>query len=153
METKIYLAYGSNMDLAQMKVRCPGARLLGAGRLEGWRLLFKGSRTGAYATIEREAGKHVPVLLWRVTAEDEKSLDRYEGFPDFYYKRQIQAVTVNAAGRDCGRTRGMAYVMHEERRFGLPQEWYAALLERAYEKFGFEQEILREALAYTAEHC
>ncbi len=47
----------------------------------------------------------------------------------------------------------MAYVMHEERRFGLPQEWYAALLERAYENFGFEKEILREALAYTAEHC
>lgn len=133
METKIYLAYGSNMDLAQMKARCRGARLLGAGRLDGWRLLFKGSRTGAYATIEREAGKHVPVLLWRVTAEDEKSLDRYEGFPDFYYKRQLQAVTVNAAGRDCGRTRGMAYVMHEERRFGLPQGWYAALLERTYE--------------------
>lgn len=35
METKIYLAYGSNMDLAQMKARCPGARLLGAGRLDG----------------------------------------------------------------------------------------------------------------------
>lgn len=95
----------------------------------------------------------MPVLLWRVTAEDEKSLDRYEGFPDFYYKRQIQAVTVNAAGRDCGRTRGMAYVMHEERRFGLPQGWYAALLERAYENFGFEKEILREALAYTAKYC
>ncbi len=47
----------------------------------------------------------------------------------------------------------MAYVMHEERRFGLPQEWYAALLERAYENFGFEKEILREALAYTEEHC
>ena len=153
METKLYLAYGSNMDLAQMKVRCPGARLLGAGRLDGWRLLFKGSGPGAYATIEREAGKHVPVLLWRVTAEDEKSLDRYEGFPDFYYKRQIQAVTVNAAGRDCGRTRGMAYVMHEERRFGLPQEWYAVLLEQAYENFGFEKEILWEALAYTAKYC
>ena len=78
---------------------------------------------------------------------------RYDGLPDCYNKRHIQAGTVNAAGRDCGRTRGMAYVMHEERRFGLPQEWYAALLERAYERFGFEQEILREALAYTAEHC
>lgn len=49
---KLYIAYGSNMDEKQMAGRCPTARLLGTSELEGYRLLFKGSKTGAYATIE-----------------------------------------------------------------------------------------------------
>ena len=80
MKTKMYIAYGSNMDLEQMQRRCPEAELLGTGRLEKWRLMFKGSKTGAYATIEREKGKSVPILLWRITEMDEERLDRYEGF-------------------------------------------------------------------------
>ena len=47
MKTKMYIAYGSNMDLEQMQSRCPDAELLGTGRLENWRLMFKGSKTGA----------------------------------------------------------------------------------------------------------
>ena len=47
MKTKMYIAYGSNMDLEQMQHRCPEAELLGAGHLENWRLMFKGSKTGA----------------------------------------------------------------------------------------------------------
>ena len=31
-QPKIYFAYGSNLNLEDMKVRCPTARLLGAGR-------------------------------------------------------------------------------------------------------------------------
>ena len=71
MKTKMYIAYGSNMDVEQMQHRCPEAELLGTGRLENWRLMFKGSKTGAYATIEREKGKNVPSLLWRITEMDE----------------------------------------------------------------------------------
>ena len=145
METKLYLAYGSNMDLAQMKARCPGARLLGAGRLDGWRLLFKGSRTGAYATIEREVGKHVPVLLWRVTAEDEKSLDRYEGFPDFYYKREMK---VRYKGIRSGKYRtvtAFVYIMHEDRPIGIPTDFYMRTCLKGYETFGFDEDVLLDA--------
>lgn len=45
--SRIYIAYGSNMDMEQMKFRCPDAQLLGTGILENWRLMFKGSKTGA----------------------------------------------------------------------------------------------------------
>ena len=54
---KRYIAYGSNMDEGQMAHRCPAARLLGQTEVEGYRLLFKGSLTGAYATIEPQEGK------------------------------------------------------------------------------------------------
>lgn len=147
--SKIYIAYGSNMDEAQMDYRCPWATLLGTGYLEGWRLMFKGSLTGAYATIEREAGFTVPVLLWRITADDEARLDRYEGFPRFYYKKHIKAIKTDAYGEEIGTIQGMAYIMHENRRLGEPTIMYYDVLDRAYEKFGFDQEILDEAYEYS----
>ena len=131
MKTKMYIAYGSNMDLEQMQRRCPEAELLGTGRLENWRLMFKGSKTGAYATIEREKGQNVPILLWRITEMDEERLDHYEGFPTFYYKHTIQVVKTDADGKPCGTTRGMAYIMHEERKLGIPSMEYFDILHRA----------------------
>ena len=147
--SKIYIAYGSNMDLAQMAHRCPEAQLLGTGLLEGWRLMFKGSLTGAYATIEREKGLTVPILLWRISASDEERLDRYEGFPSFYYKRTIQAVKTDEHGVRTGITRGMAYIMHEERKLGTPSMHYLEVLAKAYEKFGFDEKILGDAYDYS----
>ena len=151
MKGRIYIAYGSNMDLEQMKFRCPKAELLGTGLLEGWRLMFKGSKTGAYATIEREKGLMVPVVLWRITATDEANLDYYEGFPTFYYKRIIQVTKTDANGIRCGLLRGMAYIMHEERPLEVPSLHYLDTLDRAYLKFGFDEEILGDAYDYSWE--
>ena len=46
-QPKIYFAYGSNLNLEDMKVRCPTARLLGAGRAERHELMFRGHTPGA----------------------------------------------------------------------------------------------------------
>ena len=40
---KIYLAYGSNLNLAQMRYRCPAARALATTTVEDWKLVFRGS--------------------------------------------------------------------------------------------------------------
>ncbi|MBE6105362.1 gamma-glutamylcyclotransferase family protein [Anaerovibrio lipolyticus] len=146
MKGRIYIAYGSNMSVEQMKFRCSDAQLLGTGLLEGWRLMFKGSLTGAY---EREKGLAVPILLWRISAADEERLDRYEGFPSFYYKRTIQAVKTNENGVRIGHTRGMAYIMHEERKLGIPSGHYLRILDEAYKKFSFDEEILGDAYDYS----
>ena len=139
MKKKIYVAYGSNMDLAQMAHRCPQAELLGKGTIKDWRLLFKGSQTGSYATIERMRGYTVPVLLWQISKADEGRLDIYEGFPGFYYKQIVEVETEH------GLEKGMAYIMHEERKLGIPTARYYDVLERAYKAFGFNQRILRDA--------
>ena len=86
---KYYLAYGSNLNVRQMMHRCPGAKPVGKMVLEGYELLFKGSKTGSYLTIEKKRGGKVPVGIWQVTEQHEKALDRYEGFPVFYYKKEI----------------------------------------------------------------
>lgn len=145
--SKLYIAYGSNMDEEQMAYRCPSAKLVGVCLLRDWRLMFKGSLTGAYATIEEAAGFRVPALFWKIGKEDEKQLDHYEGYPTFYYKKNIEVLLPDKTLK-----KGMAYVMHEERKLGIPSGHYYKILEDAYEKFAFDKHILQEAWSYSCQN-
>ena len=89
MKKRYYIAYGSNLNIRQMRMRCPSARIIGISEIPEYELLFKGSKTGFYLTIEPKKGSRVPVAAWEVSAEDEQALDRYEGFPTFYYKKEM----------------------------------------------------------------
>ena len=90
MNKRYYIAYGSNLNIYQMRFRCPNARIIGTAVIPNYELLFKGSKTGSYLTIEPKKGSSVPVAVWETTAEDELALDRYEGYPTFYYKKEIE---------------------------------------------------------------
>ena len=90
MVKKYYVAYGSNLNVKQMIMRCPNARIVGTSEIPDYELLFKGSKTGSYLTIEPKAGASVPVGVWKVNNTDEAALDRYEGFPTFYYKTELE---------------------------------------------------------------
>ena len=89
MERRYYIAYGSNLNVRQMKYRCPTARIIGTSVIKDYELLFKGSKTGSYLTIEKKKGEQVPVVIWETKESDELALDRYEGCPQFYYKTEI----------------------------------------------------------------
>ena len=71
-------------------MRCPSARIIGTAEIPDYELLFKGSKTGSYLTVEPKTGESVPVAVWETTEEDEAALDRYEGFPAFYYKAEMK---------------------------------------------------------------
>ena len=91
---RLYIAYGSNLNLEQMGRRCPTAEVVGTAMLKDWRLRFRGGDHSAVATIERDKGFQVPVLVWRIQPRDEAALDRYEGFP-FLYRKETLCVVVN----------------------------------------------------------
>lgn len=142
---KYYIAYGSNMDERQMAVRCRDAVLTGTGFIQGYELLFKGSLIGCYATIESKEQSRVPVTVWTISKADEKRLDRYEGFPTFYYKKDIEVQMKD------GTITGLVYIMHEDRHCGMPFPWYYEQMDRDYQKFGFDRTILKNALAISKE--
>ena len=56
MKNKLYVAYGSNLNLPQMLVRCPTAKVVGASEIKDYALVFRGGRYGAVATIEPKEG-------------------------------------------------------------------------------------------------
>ena len=143
---KLYLAYGSNLNVPQMRRRCPNATIVGTATIPDYQLLFKGSKTGAYLTIEKKPGSSVPVGVWSVTAHDEMELDVYEGFPNFYYKAEM---TVEVKGIKSGKKRSrkaFVYIMREERELGTPSQFYVDVCKAGYETFGFDPEFLREAI-------
>lgn len=151
MQKRYYIAYGSNLNLRQMKWRCPTARLIGTARLDGWRLLFKGSKTGSYLTIGQEKGYSVPLAVWEVQPQDEQRLDHYEGAPDFYYKKEME---IDVRGLRSGlirRRQAFVYIMHEERPVGVPSRNYIATCVEGYRDFGFDLRILADALDYSKE--
>lgn len=144
---KYYVAYGSNMHLRQMAYRCPNAILYGTGILKGWRLIFRGSKTGAYATIEECESQDVPVVIWQITPLCERSLDIYEGYPTFYQKH---IVTVEL---DPGAIQGMVYIMDEHCQPGKPSYRYVETVWQGYMDNGFGTVPLSEALTYNEFEC
>ncbi|MCI6060861.1 MAG: gamma-glutamylcyclotransferase [Dorea sp.] len=142
---KYYLAYGSNLNVAQMRWRCPDARALGTATIEDYRLLFKGSKTGSYLTIEAQEGAQVPVAVWEVSEEDEKRLDRYEGFPTFYYKKELELTFTGIKTGKKRKRKCFVYIMHEDRPIGIPSRSYVETCIEGYRDFGFNLKYLKDA--------
>lgn len=142
---KYYLAYGSNLNVEQMARRCPGAEVVGTAFIEGYELLFKGSKTGSYLTIEQSPDSRVPVAVWAVNGAHEAALDRYEGFPTFYYKKNFKVKVKYPSGRSRTVT-AFAYIMHEDHILGCPGQWYVDVCAEGYQFFGFDLQYLRDAV-------
>ena len=127
-----YIAYGSNMVEEQMAHRCPSAKLIGTGYLPNHQLEFY-----LHATVKhtRAHGAKVPVAVWEISEEDERSLDRYEGFPSYYIKAQRKVKMM-----DGSEIRGMIYLMNYLRISPPASEYYDGI-ETAYMKLGFTDDI------------
>ena len=142
--SRIYLAYGSNMNLEQMDYRCPDAKLLGTAVLDGYRLMFRRKRRPV-ATIEKEAGCSVPVVLWEITEDCEESLDEYEGYPFLYTKTDIR---LPFNGR---MITAMAYVMTPCHELGAPHEDYYQTILKGYRDNNLDPEPLDEAVRWSSD--
>ena len=153
MNKRYYIAYGSNLNIYQMRFRCPTARIIGTAVVPDYELLFKGSKTGSYLTIEPKKGSSVPVAVWETTADDELALDRYEGYPTFYYKKEL---TLPIKGIKTGKVRNRkvyVYIMHEDRPIGVPSIYYMKTCLDGYDTFYFDKQILLNAYKNSMEMC
>ena len=135
-----YIAYGSNMVQEQMAVRCPDARLIGTGYISGARLEFY-----LHATVEKTGNNRnrVPVAVWEINDADERSLDRYEGYPSYYIKEEWP-VHMN----DGSEITGMIYLMNMVRNSPPVNSYYNGIA-AAYRRLGLSSQIrtvLRPAL-------
>lgn len=144
---KLYLAYGSNLSLDQMAWRCPHAYPVAAATLKDHRLLYKGSQTGSYLTVEPSEGDAVPLIVWKIDASDEAMLDRYEGCPGFYYKKDVEVELHSLLdGSPMGTATGLIYIMPEERHLGRPSLDYVQICLGGYERFHLTTKYLDKAL-------
>lgn len=87
----IYFAFGSNLSISQMRERCPGCEPVGPALLRGRELGFAYLSQnfppgGAADVVESDEGK-VWGALYRLTASDLESLDRFEHVGNGGYRR------------------------------------------------------------------
>ncbi len=144
--TRIYIAYGSNMNIEQMKKRCPNSRRLGVSQIEGYALEFHGCK-GAVATIVLREDSRVPVVIWEISERDELNLDRYEGFPRLYFKKDFQIFL----GKH--KVNAFAYIMSGGYDVGIPSEYYFNTILEGYTDNGIDTKPLFSALFTAKEHC
>jgi len=145
MMVKLYIAYGSNLNLEQMANRCPTAKVVGTSEIKDHKLVFRGPHAHAVATVEPCKGESVPALVWQITPNDEKALDRYEGWPHLYRKEtlkvKVDKKTVNT----------MVYIMNEGRPLEQPGCYYYSTIIEGYNSAGFDVEYLRKAVENSYE--
>jgi gamma-glutamylcyclotransferase (GGCT)/AIG2-like uncharacterized protein YtfP len=143
MMKKLYFAYGANTDQDSMMMRCPNAKPINKAVLWDFMLVFR-----RVADIIPNNNHVVEGGLWEITNACEKSLDLFEGFPNFYTKQEVY-VKVKGEDRPVS---AMAYVMNtDDMNFTPPPSSYHSTLQRGYRHFGIPYEQLSEAVERSSE--
>ena len=138
-----YLAYGSNLNISDMKIRCPKARLVGNAILNDHRLLFCGEPQASWLTVKPCKGEYVPVGIWEIAASDEASMDIYEGYPELYDKKTITVSFHNEM------VEALIYIMNDMFSEAVPAQSYVDACVQGYHDFSMDIHILEKALR----HC
>lgn len=144
---RLYIAYGSNLDTWQMRHRCPGARPVAKSWLHDYRLVFQGMPLNAHANVIPEKGQEVPVVVWEISAANEKALDRYEGVRAGYYTKEYFTIEV-----DGEMVEALIYIMCP-RDFNLPSDGYLETIAYGYHDFNFDIRYLNEAAKHAHRHA
>ncbi len=98
-----YFAYGSNLLPARLRARTPSARLVGTGRLDGYRMAFDHvSRTDGSAKcgIAPARGSVVHGAVFVLPVAERPALDRAEDLGTGY-DRLVLPIRVDAAEQPC----------------------------------------------------
>ena len=131
----LYGAYGANLNMANMEVRCPQAKPILGFNLVGYRLVFN-----SVADIVKDKDTKVPIGLWKITKEGEKSLDRYEGYPHLYKKIRLKIDVPGFKGQKV-----MFYVMRRKG-VALPPASYFDTIAQGYDDFALDKDYLNWAV-------
>ncbi len=139
----LYWAYGSNLNVAAMKARCPGAQKFAPLFVPDGALVFRG-----VADVVLREGGEVPGGLWWITAANERTLDVYEGVrAGFYLKRYMKLKIKNKKrGGKPEVHRCLFYQMSISQGIYPPSEGYLDCIAEGYRDFGLPLSALDAAL-------
>ena len=88
-----YFAFGSNMNKERMVDRNAEFSEMLKGILKEWKLVFNkinSKKNGAgFANIEPEKDSVVEGIIYKVNEETLQKLDRFEGVPDHYFRKNM----------------------------------------------------------------
>ena len=130
----LYFAYGSNLNIFQMKRRCKDSKFLKKIKLKDFRLTFRSKYRAA--DIEPKKNSIVPGALFEISKSDERKLDIYEDYPILYKK-----IYFTYYGKKI-----MTYTMSKKTSFRYPTERYLNVVKRGYKDCKLDKKFLIKAL-------
>jgi hypothetical protein len=119
-----------------MTMRCPKAINLGSCTLQGFELKFR-----LHADIDQVEGSEMEGVLWDITEDCERALDRLEGYPFYYDKVEIIVIPDKPVNNNT-RILAMAYVMASKGPEELPSNGYEQCLIDGYTANGLDVDKL-----------
>jgi gamma-glutamylcyclotransferase (GGCT)/AIG2-like uncharacterized protein YtfP len=137
-----YFAYGSNLYPKRMKKRCPQSEPCGRGILPGYRMVFcRHPRRGTgVASVETLGGNKVTGMVYRISDEDLKRLDRHEGYPHLYRRIEVR-VKIDSRWQWC-----LTYQLPKGYAYERPDPAYLELIRAGYLAWELPIDELYEAL-------
>jgi hypothetical protein len=172
--THHYFAYGSNMNLMQMKQRCTSAKVFGIARLPGYRVDFYGYSAiwdGAQETVVPDKKSEVWGVLYDLKFFDFEQLDahvdaRFDGTgPYFHYPVDVidmQKETIDAMiyKKDkCGEEMSpsmeyLNFIIQGAKEQGLPAEYVAILQNKLTRPASYAVPIIKKTkFSWTSATC
>ena len=130
----LYFAYGSNLNLFQMKRRCKDSIFLKKINLKDFRLTFRSKYRAA--DIEPKKNSIVSGGLFDISKSDEKKLDVYEDYPILYRKFYFTYYGKKV----------MTYTMVKKTPFRFPTERYLNVVKKGYKDCGLDSKYLTQGL-------
>ena len=136
---KLYFAYGSNLNHEQMQLRCKDVEYIKNIFLESYKLSFCAvSRDYGVANVVKKSGSKVPGGLWKISEEDEKVLDDYEGYLNLYSKEYF-----NTNGEKV-----LFYIIKNDFKYKTPLRRYLNTINQGYIDCNLDREYLKKRLSH-----
>lgn len=138
---ELYFAYGSNMDLEQMKARCPRShKFLGVGELYDWEF-FINSR--GVANIIMNGDSEVYGLLFKITERCLNCLDMHEGYPRIYGRLELPVKFGNEE-----EVNAWVYIDNNFLEVGKPRTNYLERIVEVAQKFEFPEDYIKHLKSF-----
>jgi len=138
---RYYYSYGSNMDIGQMKKRCPNANFQGKFILEKYKFIIN---CRGVATIIPDETCNLEGILWTISSDDENNLDKYEGVP-ILYKKNIISVSNTSKEEFIS---ALIYIATNTS-IGLARPKYIELILKAAKLHKFSEKYIEEIKKWT----
>lgn len=131
----LYFAYGSNLNMIQMKKRCADSVPVAKVKLKDYKLVFN-----IFADIIESKGDMVQGAIYEVSEKDIEKLDEYEEYPELYTKINISVVD------DFGKSyEAFVYVM-VNKDIDKPEQPYYQIIVEGYKDWNLAVPGLERAL-------
>ena len=136
----LYFAYGSNLNLEGMAYRCPGFKPIARALLPNYRFAFKG-----VADVEPMHGENVYGALYLLKPKHLKALDRFEGYPNLYLRKQVLVQVLNGLNprNFC---RAIIYMMCNGDHYAEPCKYYLDTILLGCKQWELPEEYQEEIL-------